>query len=420
MGAAGVRISVVADLSDQVATAAAILAAVGDADVHVLAASLLTPFRRAYRDAALGIVSVPRAMPAAVLVQRLTHVPWLAYLDESVLETLEVAGDAMLAWAIREASIALVPTELMERAAPLLGGQRTVDAGDTRRVAEVVADVALADDARTPRHRSAAGLAAEVWMFANDRATRLAIRLVSLTRKAAVPIHPQHLIGAPWHHWYLDVFRATDRVLDIGCSNGVHTLVAAACTREVVGVDLDVAAVEQARRRAAELGLANAHFHVGDLSDAAFVAELATERFDVVLALDVLEHLSDRAGFLRALRPALADGGRLVLSVPSRDTPYKRWRRRVGAFAYSDPDHKMEFSDESLSAELGAAGFRIARSERGGYDTPFLGFNALLGAVSLRLYKRLSARRYRLSLCHPDRASALRVVAAAAHATSEE
>jgi hypothetical protein len=101
----------------------------------------------------------------------------------------------------------------------------------------------------------------------------------------------------------------------------------------------------------------------------------------------------------------------LIVSVPNRDTPYRTLLRRLGGFAFSDPDHKVEYTDQSLAAELREAGFRVARRERGGYDSAFAGFATLVGAVSLRAYARLLRRRQRLGRRFPDRATALRVVA---------
>jgi release factor glutamine methyltransferase len=65
-----------------------------------------------------------------------------------------------------------------------------------------------------------------------------------------------------------DEVREHDRVLDMGTGSGVNGIVAAACAREVVAVDVSPAAVECARRNGERNGVAT-RFHavVGDLFD---------------------------------------------------------------------------------------------------------------------------------------------------------
>ncbi|MCQ4503837.1 methyltransferase domain-containing protein, partial [Vibrio parahaemolyticus] len=51
--------------------------------------------------------------------------------------------------------------------------------------------------------------------------------------------------------------------------------------------------------------------------------ERMTGRFDLVTSLEVIEHVSDPAGFVRGLAEALNDDGLLILSTPNR-TPLSR------------------------------------------------------------------------------------------------
>jgi SAM-dependent methyltransferase len=179
----------------------------------------------------------------------------------------------------------------------------------------------------------------------------------------------------------------------------------------VLGIDVDQRHLEGARADALADGLTNVDFRQGDLIEPSTFERIDDSSFDVVLVLDVLEHLTDRLTLLRRLRSLLSAEGRLLLAVPNRSTDYKRWRRRAGAFAYTDLDHKIEYTESSLRAELSEAGFRIRSLERAGYDSFFPGFTALLGAASVRAYRRLIERRDRLNRSRPQNASAFRVVA---------
>jgi SAM-dependent methyltransferase len=125
-------------------------------------------------------------------------------------------------------------------------------------------------------------------------------------------------------------------------------------------------------------------------------------RFDTVICLDLLEHVRERDLLLTEIKRALKPGGSMLLSVPNRGTSWKRRLDRAGLFAYSDPDHKIEYTLPELEEELGRNGFRILRLHPTVYDTPLIGLIDLTGGVSLRLYARLSRMRRRLAEKHPE------------------
>ena len=56
---------------------------------------------------------------------------------------------------------------------------------------------------------------------------------------------------------------------------------------------------------------------------------LAGERFDVVVALDLIEHLTTEeiVGLFRTTRPMLNPGGRYLLRFPNGDSPFSRWHQ---------------------------------------------------------------------------------------------
>jgi 2-polyprenyl-3-methyl-5-hydroxy-6-metoxy-1,4-benzoquinol methylase len=99
-------------------------------------------------------------------------------------------------------------------------------------------------------------------------------------------------------------------VLDAGCGEGYGAALLAGVARRVVGVDrAEAIAVAAARHRAP--GLA---FRAADLER----LDGLGERFDLVLSFQVIEHLPDPAGFLRALAAVTAPGGALVVTTPNR------------------------------------------------------------------------------------------------------
>jgi 2-polyprenyl-6-hydroxyphenyl methylase/3-demethylubiquinone-9 3-methyltransferase len=94
---------------------------------------------------------------------------------------------------------------------------------------------------------------------------------------------------------------------DVGCGGG---LIAEPMTRlgfTVVGVDADPGAIATARAHAAAGGLA-IDYRLGDIDTLA----RAGERFDVVLALEIIEHVADRAAFMAAVGRLVRPGGAFI------------------------------------------------------------------------------------------------------------
>jgi 2-polyprenyl-3-methyl-5-hydroxy-6-metoxy-1,4-benzoquinol methylase len=102
------------------------------------------------------------------------------------------------------------------------------------------------------------------------------------------------------------------RVLDFGCASG---RLAEWCRPDAyVGVDIDVASLEIARRR-------HPSFR--------FAAELPTgELFDTIVALAVIEHVKDPAALLSTLGALLRPAGRVVITTPD---PRLGWAHAAGA-----------------------------------------------------------------------------------------
>lgn len=238
-------------------------------------------------------------------------------------------------------------------------------------------------------------------------ASALACRLVQWTGKSRWPIHPKHLVEvAP--AWYLPFLQPTTRVLDVGCANGQHTLRAATHVQQIVGIDYDPALLAVARQDAARRGLTNVKFEQGDVEQPLSVPNGS---FDVVLFLDVLEHLHNRDLAMREVNRVLKPGGRLLLAIPNSETSWKKRQRALGINSFSDPDHKIEYSRNEIIAECQRHGFRIERIEPIVYDIWYVGLIDLIGGFSLSLYKKLGQWKYRYAHEHPEESIGFEIVA---------
>lgn len=125
------------------------------------------------------------------------------------------------------------------------------------------------------------------------------------------------------------------------------------------GMDLDAARISADERIARAAGLANLHFRVGPADD------LSPEPgYDVIISVDVLEHIVDDVAILRQMAKALRPGGRLVLHLPLR---HQLQRRILPTFRnHLINDHvRDEYTLEEITAKLTATGFVVLSTHAG-------------------------------------------------------
>jgi SAM-dependent methyltransferase len=105
-------------------------------------------------------------------------------------------------------------------------------------------------------------------------------------------------------------------VLDVGCGPGTITadLAALVAPGRVTAVELTADALELARAETGRRGLTNVDFAVADVHG----LDLPDDRFDVVHAHQVLQHLTDPVRALREMRRVCRPGG----LVAARDSDY--------------------------------------------------------------------------------------------------
>jgi SAM-dependent methyltransferase len=141
------------------------------------------------------------------------------------------------------------------------------------------------------------------------------------------------------------------RVLDSGCGTGENTLLAAAHGADAVGVDLSGRAIERARAKAAERGLA-ARFETGDVLR---LGDLGLA-FDTVIDSGVFHVFDDenRVRYVASLGSVLRPGGRCYLICFSDRQPGDFGPRRV-----SQDELRAAFGDGWDIASIEAAAFEI-------------------------------------------------------------
>ncbi|WP_127901212.1 bifunctional 2-polyprenyl-6-hydroxyphenol methylase/3-demethylubiquinol 3-O-methyltransferase UbiG [Solirhodobacter olei] len=104
------------------------------------------------------------------------------------------------------------------------------------------------------------------------------------------------------------------RILDIGCGGGLLSEPMARLGAEVVGADAAPKNIPVAQIHAEQSGLAIDYRN----TTAEALAE-AGERFDVVLNMEVVEHVADPAAYLQACHDLLRPGGLMICSTLNRN-----------------------------------------------------------------------------------------------------
>ena len=128
-----------------------------------------------------------------------------------------------------------------------------------------------------------------------------------------------------------------DSVLDIGCSQGISSILLAREGLQVTGIDIDQPTIDYAMaERAKEITSVQERieFRCVDL------AALPSGTFDTVIMGEVIEHQTSPGRFLTRAATFLAPGGRLIVTVPFGLNPW--------------PDHKSTIFPSDLAMALPA------------------------------------------------------------------
>lgn len=183
------------------------------------------------------------------------------------------------------------------------------------------------------------------------------------------------------------------KILDVGC--GLGLILQRLKGKNAVGIDVNTYALDYAKKAAPMAQLIR-----GYAKNLPFTAK----QFDLIFALDLIEHLKKPKSFLKEVHRVLKDYGRLVLSTPDRMSIYsiplsKNSRnsleqitfhvKRMFGLAFLDPTHTKEYTISELSKFLFSNGFVIERCN--GFKIRFLPFHI---SESIIVCCRKSRRNY--------------------------
>lgn len=156
------------------------------------------------------------------------------------------------------------------------------------------------------------------------------------------------------------------RALDLGCGEGDADRLIAAHADELVSCDLNADDVAHARQVNRDLR------HVTYAVEDAQTTTFDSASFDLVVCLEVIEHVGAPAHLVREIGRVLRPGGTCILTCPSERFPLsydpinfalagRGTHLPIGAYAYG---HEWLVREERLREWLGDASLRVLREER--------------------------------------------------------
>ena len=187
---------------------------------------------------------------------------------------------------------------------------------------------------------------------------------------------------------------APRRLLELGCAAGETVALIKTIHPELwtAGVELNNEAAETARK----------HFNIvwpGTVEETSWAAEIAPASLDVILCLDILEHLVDPWQQVQKLTPLLAANGRLIISVPNiRNLKFIMKLLLSGDFRYRDAGlldrtHLRFFTRETAIELACCGGLKLEKAVRA-HDWKFPDIRYIASKITAHRADELLAKQW--------------------------
>lgn len=155
-------------------------------------------------------------------------------------------------------------------------------------------------------------------------------------------------------------------ILDIGCGDGYFSsrLAQQFKSAQIFAYDFDETGIELAKRQPVSLELGNLHFNVGD-------AFYGHKDVSLIVATDVIEHVSDASAFLRKCFDTLRPSGYLLLSTPIRYKEFPDDKYHIREFFFTEFEKLTESSGFNILEHVATHDFIYV--EKYGWRYSFFG-----------------------------------------------
>ena len=177
------------------------------------------------------------------------------------------------------------------------------------------------------------------------------------------PVRLKYLRDQVDQHWALDecTLRPLEgkTALDVGCGAGLLAEPLARLGAAVTAIDAASELIVVAKAHADGAGLA--------IDYRCVAVETLDGRYDLVTAMEVIEHVADPQAFVASLAARLAPGGLLLLSTPNRTGWSKlltiTLAEGLGRIPKGTHDYAKFINPDELGAMLGKAGLEVVDVE---------------------------------------------------------
>jgi 2-polyprenyl-3-methyl-5-hydroxy-6-metoxy-1,4-benzoquinol methylase len=129
-----------------------------------------------------------------------------------------------------------------------------------------------------------------------------------------------------------------EHILDFGCGSGVMLPFLSSISSHVTAMDVDLLPLQRVQDF---IPLAN-NIEVKDAAQTA-ITDLPANRCDLIIALDVLEHVQDLPRTLNELLALLKPNGQLIVSGPTENILYQVGRKIAG------PEYSGEYHERGIA-----------------------------------------------------------------------
>jgi len=137
------------------------------------------------------------------------------------------------------------------------------------------------------------------------------------------------------------------QIIDIGCGFGILVAMGQQRGKDVIGLDTSESMIQGSREYLASQNIAPDKVQLTTAEE--LIAQGKT--FDVIIMIDVLEHIEDPRRFLKLVEELLNPGGRLILSVPAHQEFYDTRDEMLG--------HYLRYDKETLLTDLAVTNLKL-------------------------------------------------------------